>query len=121
MARESRTVDEVFWMGLIASLPCLVCVRFLPTGLPVQLHHLAKGSSIRSHFAVAPLCGDKTDGGHHEGAAGFHGMGERAFCALYDVPFRCEYGLLIWRDEDLTRRLRVIAPAIVTRLGRLRV
>lgn len=117
---ESKTALEVLWMGLIASLPCLVCVRFVPTGLPVQLHHVAEGSSVRYHQAVVPLCGDQTDGGHHEGEYGFHGLGERAFCARYDVPWLNEYGLLVWRDQDLMARLRFVAPQIVTQLARIR-
>jgi len=95
------TVIEAFYMGLVAKLGCVVCRRFEPTGLPVEVHHVARGSGVRSDFAVAPLCVE-----HHRGQAGFHGMGERAFCRLYRPPGEAETGLLIWNAEDLARYLR---------------
>lgn len=98
---------ERFWMGLVASVGCVVCRRNLPTGLPPEVHHIAKGSGLRSHFAVACLCGNQIDGGHHRGAAvGFHGMGEDAFCRLFRPPGDTEWGLLVWTIEDLCVMLR---------------
>ena len=96
-AVERRHVNKV------AALPCGVCRRFGATGLPVELHHVAEGSGIRSWFAVAPLCGSKMDGGHHRGAAGLHGMGTKKFCALYRPPWEKEEGLLVWVNEDLAK------------------
>ena len=93
------------WRRLVASLGCVVCRRFPPTGLKVELHHVAEGSGLRSDFAVVPLCGSAVDGGHHRGGAGLHGMGERAFCALYRPPGDREYGLLIWLLEDLAAKI----------------
>lgn len=96
-----------FHMGLIARLPCVICARFEATGLPVELHHVAEGSGKRSDFAVAPLCGDKTDGGHHRGAVGFHGpQGTRWFISFYKVPWQKEEGLLVWTAEELAKFLR---------------
>ena len=89
------------YMGKVARLDCIICKRFGSTGLPVEVHHVAEGSSKRSDFATVPLCGDQTDGGHHRGGAGLHGMGNKAFCALYRPPFESEYGLLVWTAEDL--------------------
>ena len=63
-----------------------------------ELHHVAKGSSVRSDWAVVALCVE-----HHRGSAGFHGMGARAFCRLYRPPFDDEVGLLVWQAEDLNR------------------
>lgn len=103
---------EGFYMGLVGKLQCVICRRFEPTGLPVELHHVAKGSGLRSDFAVVPLCGSKTDGGHHRGAAGFHGMGERAFCRLYRPPGETEWGLIVWTNEDLARSLRTARVVI---------
>lgn len=105
MGKRALTPLERFWMSLVASLGCCVCRRFVATGLGVELHHVAEGSGLRSHFAVVPLCGSKADGGHHRGSAGFHGMGERAFCALYRPPGDRETGLLIWTMEDLAAEL----------------
>lgn len=99
-------VLEQFWGGLVARIPCLVCTRFEQTGLPVELHHVAPGSSIRSEFARVPLCGSTLDGGHHRGGAGLHGMGTDAFCRLYRPPFDAEVGLLVWLMEDVAKYLR---------------
>lgn len=100
------TPAEAYYVRLIASIGCVLCRRFVPTGLPVEIHHVAKGSGIRSHYAIAPLCGNQLDGGHHRGGAGFHGMQERPFCRLYRPPGECEYGLLVWTAEDLSQHLR---------------
>ena len=91
------------WRARIAALGCVVCRRFVATGLPIELHHVAEGSGLRSEFAIAPLCGSPADGGHHRGGAGLHGMGERGFCALYRPPGEREWGLLAWVMEDLAR------------------
>lgn len=88
------------YMGLIAQLPCVVCVA---TGKPsgqVEIHHVAKGSGLRSDFSIAPLCAE-----HHRGKSGLHGMGTKAFCRLYRLPGETEYGLLVWTAEQLERLL----------------
>lgn len=97
------TAAEARYMGLIASMQCLICRRFpaLATGLPTEVHHIAPGSSVRSGFATAPLCGSQIDGGHHRGTAGLHGMGSKNFCTLYRPPGDVEYGLLVWVNQDL--------------------
>lgn len=99
------TKAEGEYMGLVASIGCVICRRFERTGLPVELHHVAEGSGVRSNFGVAPLCGNKSDGGHHRGAVGLHGMGPKAFLRFYRPPGESEYGLLIWTAEDLARHL----------------
>ena len=99
------TAAEGRYMALVASLGCIICRRFEPTGLPVELHHVAEGSGLRSNYAIAPLCGNRLDGGHHRGGAGFHGMGEKAFCRLYRPPGENEFGLLVWTCEDLARHV----------------
>lgn len=87
---------------LIRELPCLICVRFGFSGtLPVELHHVAVGTSKRDEFAQVPLCTE-----HHRGGSGLHGMGARAFCLTYKVPFLSEYGLLAWLIHDLSARMR---------------
>jgi len=86
------------YMATVASLGCCVCRRAGVMDSPAEVHHVAGGSSVRSDFAVAPLCHE-----HHRGKSGLHGMGARAFCALYRPPFDSEYGLLVWTTEDLAR------------------
>lgn len=83
-------------MGLIARLPCVVCKRIGTEPGPVEVHHVAEGSGLRSDFAVAPLCTE-----HHRGASGLHGLGAKAFCRLYRTPGETEYGLLVWTAEEL--------------------
>ncbi len=80
----------------VASLGCLVCKRLGRGYVPAQLHHVAEGSGKRDDFGTVPLCE-----AHHRGPAGIHGMGVRAFCALYRPPGECEHGLLVWLLTDL--------------------
>ena len=86
------------YMGEIARMQCVVCVRFVPTGQPVEVHHVAEGSGKRSPFATAPLCAE-----HHRGKTGLHGMGPRRFCSAYRLPGETEWGLLVWVNEDRAR------------------
>lgn len=95
------TVLEGFWKWLLAQLPCVICVRFVASGQKPSLHHIAEGSGLRSTFAVVPLCYD-----HHQGPAGLHGMGSKAFIRLYRPPGDSEYGMLVWLCEDLAEWLR---------------
>lgn len=101
---------EARYLALVKSVPCLICTRFERTGLPSEVHHIASGSSLRSHWLVAPLCGSQTDGGHHRGGAGLHGMGTRRFCSLYQPPGELEHGLLAWLAQDM-ERLRLLKVA----------
>jgi hypothetical protein len=64
----------------------------------VHCHHVASGSGVRSDFATVGLCEE-----HHQGPAGIHGMGTKAFIRLYRPPGDSEYGLLVWVNEDLAR------------------
>lgn len=107
MTSRKRYPLSDFHMGIVRQLDCVVCRRFEPTGLPIELHHVAEGSGQRSDFAVVPLCGSQTDGGHHRGGAGLHGMGTKEFLRLYRPPGESEYGLLIWMIEDLARFLKI--------------
>ena len=86
------------WMAKVAATGCVIC-RGLGRGyVPCEVHHVAEGSGLRSDYATAGLCPD-----HHRGGAGLHGMGARAFCALYRVPGECEWGLMVLVNEYLAR------------------
>ena len=104
---QSATAAESRYMGLVASMKCVICKRFpeLDRGLPTEVHHIAAGSSRQNNWIVAPLCGSRSDGGHHRGGDGLHGMGVKAFISLYKVPHSSEYGLLAWVHEDLQEKL----------------
>lgn len=92
-----------FYMGLVARLRCVVCARVGATGSPVQLHHVAEGSGLRSDFSIAPLCEEHHD--PNRTGSGFHGMGTERFCKLFRVPNESELGLLVWTAEDLAKML----------------
>ena len=89
------------WMQRVAQLGCVVCRRIGLKDVPAQLHHIAEGSSIRSDYAVVPLCPDHHDG--HKSGSGFHGMGAERFCKIFRVPWEKEEGLLVWVNEDLAK------------------
>lgn len=87
--------------SVLAGLMCVVCRRHGGVGRPVELHHVAPGSSLRTDWALIPLCRL-----HHDperNGTGFHGLGTRAFCSLFRVPFEQEAGLLVWLIEDLAK------------------
>lgn len=88
------------WRETVRALGCVVCRRFGYTGTPVAAHHVATGSGKRSPWALVPLCYE-----HHQGGAGLHGMGSKAFCRLYRPPGDEEMGLLIWTLEDIAKSL----------------
>lgn len=85
-------------MDKVSHLGCCVCRRYGHQMGQTELHHIAVGTGQRSDYAVVPLCED-----HHRGKAGLHGMGTKKFCVLYRPPGDCEYGLLVWVNEDLSR------------------
>jgi hypothetical protein len=89
-------------LAQIRALGCVVCRRFVREDSPVELHHVAEGSGLRDDYAQVPLCRE-----HHQGAAGLHGMGTKAFIRLYRPPGDSEYGLLVWTLEDMAIAAKV--------------
>ena len=80
----------------VREMACLICKRFVPTGQPVESHHVAEGSGQRSDWAAVPLCVE-----HHRGALGLHGpKGTKWFLKFYRPPGESEWGLLAWAVED---------------------
>jgi hypothetical protein len=99
---QKISAAEGRFMAHVSRLKCVICWKFpdLDTGLPTEVHHLGEGSSRQNNWLVAPLCGSRSDGGHHRGGAGLHGMGSKGFCALYKMPHGNEYGLIAWLNEQ---------------------
>ena len=93
---KAKSELERRWHTYVASFACVICRRFGFSGSRAQVHHIAKGSGLRSHFCVAPLCDD-----HH---GQFH-SGTTSFLKLYRVPGENEYGLLVYLCEDIARSL----------------
>lgn len=98
---------EDYWKSVLVRLECVVCKRFVQTGVPPSLHHFAEGSGQRSVFGLVPICYP-----HHQGPMGLHGMGAKAFCEMYRPPGDREYGLLIWVMEDVAVLIRFHAPRL---------
>lgn len=120
MATDTATAAESDWLLLIGRVGCVICRRFTQTGLPVERHHVAPGSSERFHHAAVPLCGTPIHGGHHrQPGIGLHGMGTEAFCRLYRVPWLTEEGLLVWTIQDVNEYLRQALRMRGLNFGRL--
>jgi len=64
-------------MERVASIGCILCRELGRDYVPAQVHHIGD-SADRNDFLTIPLCPE-----HHQGATGFHGLGERAFNARY--------------------------------------
>lgn len=90
---------EAFWKAVLSLLPCVICVRFVASGVPPSLHHVAPGSSVRSVYGMCPLCEP-----HHQGPRGFHSE-PKEFVRVFRPPFDSEVGLLVWVMEDLAKLL----------------
>jgi hypothetical protein len=107
-----KTAEEARYLGLVASLGCLIC------GGPANVHHLMHCPDKvkrRDHRRVAPLCRD-----HHQGDYGVHGKhcgSERAFLGVWGVDLvRWATAAWEWRNEpdaafwrDSVTRCRAIA------------
>lgn len=64
----------------VRALPCVVCrLMGLAQSTPTAAHHIGDTAS-RSDWLVISLCHE-----HHQGATGFHGLGERAFNRRYNT------------------------------------
>lgn len=86
-------------MALVASAGCVIGNRKMGQCQGrVTVHHVAEGSGIRSDFATVGLCEE-----HHQGGTGLHGLSPRTFCRIYRPPGECEWGLLAWVNEDITK------------------
>lgn len=82
---------------IVRGLGCVICREFLGERTPCSVHHIAKGSSLRSEFMVAGLCPF-----HHKGSGeGLHD-GLTLFLRQWRLP--TEYHLLLlvnkFRAED---------------------
>ncbi len=75
-------------MSRVAATGCVICREWHEIRTPGHVHHIAHGSSPRSHYMTACLCPE-----HHTGTAyGLHGRGVQQFCRQYRLPN--EYWLL---------------------------
>ena len=85
-------------MESVAALGCVVCRRILGYHFtPASVHHIGD-TEDRNDFLTIPLCYE-----HHQGATGFHGLGERAFNRIYRTS---ETKLLAMTLEDLAKQRR---------------
>ena len=65
------------YMQRVREIPCVLCEKLGLGKSPSAAHH-AFDSASRSDFLTIALCYE-----HHQGAGGFHGLGEREFCRRY--------------------------------------
>lgn len=61
----------------VRDLGCLICKQMGLGPTSASAHHCFD-TAHRDDFLTIPLCHE-----HHQGATGFHGLGERAFNARY--------------------------------------
>lgn len=66
-------------MGRVAALGCILCRIQGYIDTPAEVHHIFD-TAARSDWLTVPLCRF-----HHQGAGGFHGMGQRAFERTYKL------------------------------------
>lgn len=78
---------EQKYMGIVASLGCVIHREFFNVKIDCEVHHIAEGSGKRSDFMVAGLCKEcHTDG------FSFHRNG-KTFLDTYKLP--TEYHLML--------------------------
>lgn len=67
-------------MGRVKQIGCLICRDILgEPDSPADAHHVFD-TAARSDWLTVPLCRF-----HHQGAGGFHGLGQRAFERTYKL------------------------------------
>ena len=81
---------EKKWMESVAGIGCLICRENGFSDSPAEVHHVFQK---RSAYLTVPLCPS-----HHRGPRGFHGLGQRAFEAMYSMT---EQDLLAMTIEAL--------------------
>lgn len=66
-------------MAKVKSMGCVLCLKIglQDVGAVADAHHVFD-SAARSDWLVIPLCKE-----HHQGATGFHGLGQREFQRRY--------------------------------------
>jgi hypothetical protein len=74
-------------MARVRALGCLICRLMGFLGTPASAHHCFD-TSDKDDFLTIPLCPE-----HHQGATGFHGLGERAFNRTYKTSERRLLGM----------------------------
>jgi len=75
------TKQERAYIDRVVSGGCVLCEALSLGETPAQAHHVREGQGMSqraSHFLTVPLCVE-----HHQGASGFHGLGEGAFYRRY--------------------------------------
>jgi hypothetical protein len=79
----------------VANIGCILCKTILDIqDSQAEIHHVFD-TADRSDWLCIPLCP-----AHHRGKAGFHGMGERKFNAVYSTS---ETKLLAETIKELNR------------------
>lgn len=81
-------------MDRVAGIGCILCRELGRDYVPATVHHIGD-TSDRSDFLTIPLCPE-----HHQGATGYHGLGEREFNRRYKTS---ETKLLAKTIERLTQ------------------
>ncbi|CAJ0778920.1 hypothetical protein LMG7141_00817 [Ralstonia condita] len=88
------TKAEGEYLGRVAALGCILCLRLGYGFTPAQIHHVREGEGAgqrASHFLGVPLCEP-----HHTGPRGIHGN------RLALLPLKAdEMDLLAWTIEEL--------------------
>ena len=81
-------------MQRVRELGCVLCRNLGLGDTPASAHHIGDGA-CRSDFLTIGLCKE-----HHQGATGFHGLGEREFNRRYKTS---ELNLLAQTIEELSK------------------
>lgn len=72
--------------GKLVDMGCILCWHLGTPGTSAEIHHLRDGQGMSQRAPndlTVPLCHI-----HHRGPQGYHGLGKRAFEALYGVSER---------------------------------
>ena len=99
MSKRKLTQAEQYHQDEARAIGCLLGNRGYECNGPRTIHHIAQGSGQRNEYNTVCLCNE-----HHQGSAGIHGMGSKAFIRLYRPPGDIEHGLLTWLNEDRAKK-----------------
>lgn len=80
--------SEQHYHDVLRRIGCVICREHLNVHTQPEIHHIALGSGLRSHYLAAPLCVSH----HRQGETSLHGAGVKQFTRMFRLE--SEYHLL---------------------------
>lgn len=94
------TAAESRWMGAVAELGCIVCLKFHQVKTPCAVHHIVEGSRRVGHMFTIGLC----DPGHHQNTPTSQKISRHPNKKRFEKSYGSEYELLEYTQEIINQK-----------------